>query len=73
MIASNGGNTLTPGQSLTGGISRNVTWWSPDNLITHNGLLWELEAVEVVARARPLPRVSPIAPVEKQVLIEESV
>lgn len=68
-----GGGMLTPGQSLTGGISRNLTWWSPDNLITYNGLLWEFEPVEVVARARPTPRVSPIAPVEKQVLNEESV
>lgn len=68
-----GGGMLAAGQSLTGGISRNVTWWSPDSLITHNGLLWELEPVEVVARARPVPRVSSIAPVEKQVLDEESV
>lgn len=73
MVTSNGGNSYTPGQSLTGGISRNVTWWSPDDLITHNGPLWEFEAVEVVARARPTPRVSPIESVEKQVLNEESV
>lgn len=68
-----GGGMLTPGQSLTGGISRNVTWWSPDNLVTHNGLLWEFEPVEVVARQRPTPRVTPIEPIEKQVLDEEAV
>jgi len=73
MIASNGGNTLTPGQSLTGGISRSVSWWSPDNPVSYNGPLWELEPVEVVARVRPTPRVTPIESVEKQVLNEESV
>lgn len=69
-----GGNgMLAAGQSLTAGISKNVSWWSPDVLNTYNGLLWELEPVEVVARARPAPRVTPIAGVEKQVLNEEAV
>lgn len=73
MITTNGGTSYTPGQSLTGGISRNLSWWSPDSAITFNGPLWEFEPVEVVARARPTPRVSPIEAVEKQVLAEEAV
>jgi hypothetical protein len=40
--------------NLTGsGISKSVSWWSPDQLMTYNGLLWETYPVEV--RVRPLP------------------
>lgn len=41
------------GASLTGGLSKSLSWYSPDALETYNGLLWELNAVEV--RARPVP------------------
>ena len=69
-----GGNVpLAAGQSLTGGISKSVTWWSPDVQLTYNGLLWEFEPIEVVARTRPQPRVAGVADIEKQVLNEESV
>ncbi len=69
-----GGNVpLAAGQSLTGGISKTLTWWSPDVQLTYSGLLWEFEPVEVVARTRPQPRVAGVADIEKQVLNEESV
>jgi Hydrazine synthase alpha subunit middle domain len=69
-----GGNgMLAPGQSLTGGINKTLSWWSPDTLQTYSGPLWEFEPVEVVARARPQPRVAGVADIEKQVLNEESV
>ena len=69
-----GGNApLAAGQSLTSGISKSLTWWSPDVALTYNGLLWEFEPVEVVARTRPQPRVAGVADIEKQVLNEESV
>ena len=39
---------------LTGtGITKHVTYWNPDVLVTYNGVLWETFPVEVVAR--PLP------------------
>ena len=41
--------------------------------MSYNGVLWELEPVEVVARARPVPRTEAMEPIEKQVLAEESV
>jgi len=43
------------GANLTGaaGIVRNISWYSPDQLITYNGALWETGAVEVVARPVP--------------------
>ncbi|MEO8385586.1 MAG: dockerin type I domain-containing protein [Betaproteobacteria bacterium] len=50
------------GPVLTGsGISKSVTWFNPDFPLAYNGLLWEIEAVEVVARARPTRR-SPSLP-----------
>ncbi len=40
--------------ALTGaGISKNVSWWSPDDLRTYNGVLWETYPVEVRARPKP--------------------
>jgi Hydrazine synthase alpha subunit middle domain len=66
-------NVKVAGEALTSGIQKSLSWWSPDTLITYNGLLWELEPVEIVARTRPTPRTSPIETVEKQVLNEESV
>lgn len=43
----------TPGGYLTNGISEQVSYYSPDFLISHNGNLWELDPVEVRVRTRP--------------------
>jgi hypothetical protein len=46
-----------PGAPLTGGITNNVSWWSPDELVTiTNQTLWEFDPAEVVARIRPARR-----------------
>ena len=42
-----------PNGALTNGISKSLTWWDPDVLVTYNGPLWELSPVEVRARAVP--------------------
>ncbi|MBA4850645.1 3-coathanger stack domain-containing protein [Emticicia sp. BO119] len=40
--------------ALTGtGITKNVWWWSPDDSVRFNGVLWETYPVEVRARPRP--------------------
>lgn len=40
--------------ALTGaGITKTVSWWSPDELLTYSGVLWETYPVEVRARPRP--------------------
>ena len=62
-----------PGASLTGGITKSVSWWSPDALLTFNGLLWEMEAVEVVARTRPTRPVAALEAPESAVFSEEQV
>jgi Hydrazine synthase alpha subunit middle domain len=47
--------------TLTGtGISKSVSWWSPDQLMTYNGVLWETYPVEV--RARTLPTTTTLNP-----------
>jgi hypothetical protein len=67
------GGLLVAGTPLTAGISRSLSWWSPDTLLTYNGPLWEWQPVEVVARTRPTPRTAAIETIEKQVLMEEAV
>ena len=41
------------GATLTSGITKNVQFWSPDELISYNGELWELQPVELVAQTAP--------------------
>ncbi len=72
-LATDGGGLFTAGTPLTTGINKTVSWWSPDVKLTYSGPLWELEAVEVVARARPAAGASRIEAVEKTVLDEEQV
>ena len=63
-LTPNSGGAYVPGASLTGGITR----------AGYSGLLWELEAVEVVARTRPTARVaSPLDTPEKLIFSEEAV
>lgn len=45
---------------LTSGIEREVSFWSPDQLETFSGSLWELQAVEVVSS--PIPTRAAKAP-----------
>ncbi len=72
-LATDGNGLFTAGTPLTTGINKTVSWWSPDVKLTYSGPLWEFEAVEVVARARPAAGVSPIEAIEKTVLNEEQV
>ena len=43
----------TANQPLTSGITKTLSYWSPDSLISYSGILWELSPVEV--RTRPTP------------------
>jgi hypothetical protein len=65
------GPFLQPGSVLTSGILVNQTWWSPDELLSYSGNLWELQPVELVARIRPAKLQSQLPPVETAVLAEE--
>jgi hypothetical protein len=63
----------TPSQTLTLGISRTVTYWNPDTLVTVSGPLWELQPVEVRARPRPARLVPSLAVPEQQAIANAGV
>lgn len=72
-LRSKADGSLEAAEALTPGIVRQVSWWTPDVKKTYNGPLWEIEAVEVVARTRPLLTAAQIDPIEKSVLDEEHI
>lgn len=51
----------------------NLTFFDPDNLITYNGPLWELQATEVVVSTQPEMTVESIATPELDIFAEENV
>ena len=59
------GTHFTAGAPLTGGIFKSVTYFDPDVLVSFSGNLWELQPVEVVARARPPVTSNPIPAIER--------
>ncbi len=62
------------GTALTSGIRKSVQYYDPYDLITHDGELWELDPVEIVARAVPQLRIEPpLAGPEQQALDLEGV
>ncbi|HUS35899.1 MAG TPA: hypothetical protein VM680_11160 [Verrucomicrobiae bacterium] len=58
---------------LTPGITNNLTWWSPDSLVSYSGEMWELDPVEVRARTRPTNKVGHVENIEAQIFAEEGV
>jgi hypothetical protein len=54
----------SPGLPLTAGLTNRAAYWNPDALVTHTNFLWELDPVEVAARARPSRIQSHVAPPE---------
>lgn len=72
-MAAGTGGYYTAGEALTPGISKAITYWSPDVLVSYNTNLWEMQPMELVARQRPTRRVAAMADPEKQVFQEEGV
>jgi Hydrazine synthase alpha subunit middle domain len=52
-LKKNAGGFWVADASLTPGIKKGVSFWDPDVNVTYSGNLWELQPVEVKARARP--------------------
>jgi hypothetical protein len=67
------GNFFAPAANLTGGIQKSLSWWTPDALASYDGVLWELDPVEVVARSIPQPRTSTLPEIEAAVFAQEQV
>ena len=61
------------GEALTAGISKSLSWYDPDTLVSYSGNLWELNPVELKARAKPATRVASLPTPESQVFSEEGV
>jgi mono/diheme cytochrome c family protein len=62
-----------PDVPLTPGITNNLTWWSPDSLLTYAGEMWELDPAEVRVRARPTNRAGHVDPIEAKIFQDEGV
>ncbi len=60
-------------QNLTGGISKTLSWWSPDVVQTFSGELWEWEPVEVRARPRPQKIGSTLGAIEQHIFTQVGV
>jgi Hydrazine synthase alpha subunit middle domain len=58
---------------LTPGIQKSVEYWSPGVKVTYSGELWELQPVEVKARARPARLTAPIEAPEQAVITQAGV
>lgn len=60
-------------ENLTTGITKSVQYWDPDVLVSYNGVLWELDPVEVVARTKPVSPAPPLPGPESTVFAQEGV
>jgi len=67
------GNVFVAGPTLTAGITKSVSYWDPDVLVTYSGNLWELDPVEVKARPRPSHAQTPLTAPVQQVFTQQSV
>lgn len=60
-------------QPLTGGISKTISYWSPDEMITYTGPFWELNPVEVRPRTIPTPGPFTLPAPEQQIFDQAGV
>jgi hypothetical protein len=61
-------------QLLTSGITKTISYWSPDVMVTYSGPLWELNPVEVRQRpAPPFTQHPPLAGPEQQMFAQAGV
>jgi hypothetical protein len=67
------GSEWTADELLTGGISKTVSYFDPDVLVSWSGVLWELDPVEVKATSRPARRVAPLDIPERTIFEQEGV
>lgn len=73
-LAPAGDGTLVADQALTPGIVKSVAYWDPDTRVTvANVTLWELDPVEVKARAKPVAPVAALPAPEASIFAQEGV
>jgi hypothetical protein len=67
------GAFYAPSSNVTSGITKSVSWWTPDALASFNGTLWELDPVEVSVRPVPTARQSVLPAIEANVFADVDV
>ncbi len=67
------GSVKVAGAALTTGITKSVSFWDPDVLVSWSGTLWELDPVEVKARTKPPARTGGLQSPELAVFSQEGV
>lgn len=66
------GGYYVPDQNLTSGISRSITYYDPDVLVTYNTVtMWELQPVELKSRTIP-PAITEILPHIEQAVFDSA-
>ncbi|SHG72254.1 hypothetical protein [Massilia sp. CF038] len=60
-------------RALTAGTRKALWYWDPDARVDFDGILWELDPVEVMPRAKPSRRSDALEAPERAVLLEENV
>ena len=73
LLKTGAGGYLEASTLLTAGISKNVSYWDPDNLVSYDGVFWELSPVDVRARAVPPATAETMAAPETSAFTQESV
>jgi len=68
------GGYFRPGTSLTGGIQKTISFWSPDLLVSYNNVtMWELQPRELVERVRPAARSAQLPEIEASIFADMGV
>ena len=73
MTLTNTGSLWTTNQFLTTGLSNSASYYDGATLVTHSGVFWELQPVEVRPRHVPTPVLPTVAPIEQQAFAAENI
>ena len=69
----NGAGQYQPATDLTALANANISYYDPDVLVSYNGPLWELQAVEVRAKSVPAITTEQLQNPELQIFAEENI
>lgn len=61
------------GAPLTPAITKTISYYDPDVLVSYSGPLWQWQAVEVRSRPRPQRRATPLPQIESQIFGDQGI
>lgn len=67
-LLSKNGAYYSASSGITTGITKSVSFWSPDQMISYSGPLWEMMPVEVKSRSRPQATLPTVPSIEAEVI-----